>query len=50
MVIKYDEEYVLLCKDVNTEPYEIIDIMDLIELWQKHKAEQIKPQTEREGE
>ena len=46
MVVEYNDEYckIMLRKDINTEPYEVIDIVDLLEVWEKHKAD--TPQTD----
>ena len=49
MVVEYNDEYckIILRKDINTEPYEVIDIVDLLEVWEKHKAD--TPQTDIHG-
>ena len=36
MVFEWNDEYckVVLRKDINSEPYEVIDFVDLLEAWQ----------------
>ena len=47
MVVEYNDEYckIILRKDINTEPYEVIDIVDLLEAWKFYKANKAKLQT-----
>lgn len=44
MVVEYNDEYckIILRKDINTEPYEVIDIVDLLEAWEFYKINKNK--------
>ena len=52
MVFEWNDEYckVVLRKDINSEPYEVIDFVDLLEAWQFYKASKTEPQMERSSE
>jgi len=46
MVVEYDEEFfsIKLRHNIGEPPYEVIDIVDLLEVWEQHKAD--TPQTD----